>query len=115
MVIVTKSGRKVSARSKILAFHSSQEAALLENQQLGEKVTISVESTTEEVTTLLNLLNIGESSLDPGCLLGEVCRLAKSLGIALQGVTVLNSSFSYEYEASYILQELTLKTYCIKI
>ena len=105
MIIVTKSGQKVSAWSKILALHSTLVAALLENLKLCEKATISVDSTTEEVSTLLSLLNTGESSLETGCMLGEVCRLAKSLGIQLHGVTVLNSSLSYEYDASYLLQE----------
>ena len=105
LVIVTKSGQKVSARSKILAFHSSLLAALLENLKHGEKATLLVDSTTEDVSTLLNLLNSGESSLGKGCMLGEVCGLAKSLGIQLQGVTVLNSSLSYQYDESYLLQE----------
>ena len=105
LVIVTKSGQKVSAQSKILAFHSSLVAALLENLKHGEKATISVDSTKEDVSTLLNLLNTGESSLENGCMLGEVCGLANSLGINLQGVTVLNNSLSYQYDESYLLLE----------
>ena len=103
-MIVTTDGRQLSTRSKILAFHSSLLAKLLEKTTFGEKTTISVDSTTEEVSSLLSLISTGESRVETGSMLGEVCRLAKSLGIQVHSLNVLNCN-SWDDDLSYSLQD----------
>ena len=104
LVIVTTDGRQLSTRSKILAFHSSLLAELLEKTTSGEKTKISVDSTAEEVSSLLSLISTGESRVETGNMLGEVCRLAKSLGIQVHSLNVLNCN-SWDDDSSYSLQD----------
>lgn len=111
VVMITRDGMKVAARSKILGIHSTILASLIGNNRRDDGLVFSVDATSDEVSALVTLMQGGEVVLKSKKLVEQVVLLAKSLAVDLGNFLSLYSlQRNPENEDKILYRETDKKT-----